>query len=139
MISGKQLHGLKVKDSKNQDLGIVVDLLAERTSGEIKGFIIDQPGIITRRAFVPYQQVRRCDLSGLYVEDKSSLCNMKKYSKDNLPNDKDAVLRMHEVASARGAVKDVFLEKEKIVAAEVSGGVFMDMREGRQTIPWEEL
>ncbi len=134
MISAKQLHGLKVKDKNHNELGIVMDFLAEKSSGKIQGFIIDLPGLIAKKAFLTQDKVVRLDLSGLYIEDKNSFSRSKKIKQKN-----SSVLRMHQVNSERGAVKDLFLEKGQIMAAEVSGGVFMDMREGRQTIPWEEL
>lgn len=49
MISGKQLHGLKVLDKNGIVLGVVQDLLADKQSGIIKGFIINLPGL-----FPPY-------------------------------------------------------------------------------------
>jgi uncharacterized protein YrrD len=134
MISGKQLHGLKVKDKNHHELGIVVDLLVEKTSGTIEGFIVDLPGIIAKRAFVAKENVERLDLTGLYVSSKVSFSSIKK-TKHN----RDAFLRMNEVQSGKGIVKDLFLEKEQIVAAEVSMGILSDMREGRNTIPWEQL
>lgn len=47
MISGKQLHGLKVLDKNGIVLGVVQDLLADKQSGIIKGFIINLPGFIS--------------------------------------------------------------------------------------------
>lgn len=51
MISGKQLHGLKVLDKNGIVLGVVQDLLADKQSGIIKGFIINLPGFISTLAF----------------------------------------------------------------------------------------
>lgn len=55
MISGKQLHGLKVLDKNGIVLGVVQDLLADKQSGIIKGFIINLPGFISTLAFLSGQ------------------------------------------------------------------------------------
>ena len=52
MISGKQLHGLRVYDKNGTQVGIVQDMTADRSSGAVRGFIISSTGILSKTAFI---------------------------------------------------------------------------------------
>ena len=96
MISGKQLHGLKVLDKNGIVLGVVQDLLADKQSGIIKGFIINLPGFISTLAFLSGQDVLSMDLSGMIVADKSCLKRMSKAKQQDRSS-----LRMGEIETAK--------------------------------------
>ena len=134
MISGKQLHGLKVLDKNGIVLGVVQDLLADKQSGIIKGFIINLPGFIFTVAFLSGQDVLSMDLSGMIVADKSCLKRMSKAKQQDRSS-----LRMGEIETAKGYITDILLEPDRISAVEISQGVLNDIRVGRQTIPWDEV
>ena len=134
MISGKQLHGLKLLDKNGIVLGVVQDLLADKQSGIIKGFIINLPGFISTVAFLSGQDVLSMDLSGMIVADKSCLKRMSKAKQQDRSS-----LRMGEIETAKGYITDILLEPDRISAVEISQGVLNDIRVGRQTIPWDEV
>ena len=133
MISGKQLHGLKVLDQNGIVLGVVQDLLADRQTGMIKGFIINLPGFISSLAFLPGEDVQSMDLSGMIVADKSCLQRMPKAKSAQRSS-----MRMGEIETSKGYITDILLEADRISAVEISQGVLNDIRMGRQTIPWDE-
>ena len=134
MISGKQLHGLSVKDQNDRKLGVVQDLIANRQSGVIEGFIINIPGFISTTAFLPANKVKKMDLSGMTVENKNCLCRLPKTKFNNT-----STLHMGEITTQKGVVTDILLEANKISAVEISQGLLNDIRDGRQTIQWEEM
>lgn len=134
MISGKQLHGLKVVDKNGVVLGVVHDLLADRQSGVIKGFIVNLPGFISTSAFLPGKEVVSMDLTGMTIADKGCFQRMPK-AKEQQPS----LMRMGQIATSKGYITDILLEPDRISAVELSQGVLSDIRKGRETIPWDEV
>lgn len=134
MIRGKQLHGLRVIDKNGQELGVVQEVLANESEGRILGFIIAVPGFIVSSAFLPIEQAVHIDLAGLVISNKESLKSMRKMKKMGI-----SALRINELTSQKGYVTDVLVENDKIEAVELSQGLVNDIREGRQTIPWDKL
>ena len=134
MISGKQLHGLKVVDKNGVVLGVVHDLLADRQSGIIKGFIVNLPGFISTLAFLPGKEVISMDLTGMIIADKDCFQRMPKAKEKQR-----SLMRMGEIDTSKGYITDIFLESDRISAVELSQGVLNDIRKGRETIPWDEV
>ena len=134
MISGKQLHGLKVVDKNGVVLGVVHDLLADRQSGIIKGFIVNLPGFISTLAFLPGKDVISMDLTGMIIADKDCFQRMPKAKEKQR-----SLMRMGEIDTSKGYITDIFLEPDRISAVELSQGVLNDIRKGRKTIPWDEM
>ena len=134
MISGKQLHGLKVVDKNGVVLGVVHDLLADRQSGIIKGFIVNLPGFISTLAFLPGKEVISMDLTGMIIADKDCFQRMPKAKEKQR-----SLMRMGEIDTSKGYITDIFLESDRISAVELSQGVLNDIRKGRETIPWDEM
>ena len=134
MISGKQLHGLKVVDKNGVVLGVVHDLLADRQSGIIKGFIVNLPGFISTLAFLPGKEVISMDLTGMIIADKDCFQRMPKAKEKQR-----SLMRMGEIDTSKGYITDIFLEPDRISAVELSQGVLNDIRKGRETIPWDEV
>lgn len=134
MISGKQLHGLKVVDKNGVVLGVVHDLLADRQSGIIKGFIVNLPGFISTLAFLPGKEVISMDLTGMIIADKDCFQRMPKATEKQR-----SLMRMGEIDTSKGYITDIFLEPDRISAVELSQGVLNDIRKGRETIPWDEM
>ncbi|MBS1348150.1 MAG: hypothetical protein HP052_01565 [Firmicutes bacterium] len=134
MISGKQLHGLKVVDKNGVVLGVVHDLLADRQSGIIKGFIVNLPGFISTLAFLPGKDVISMDLTGMIIADKDCFQRMPKAKEKQR-----SLMRMGEIDTSKGYITDIFLEPDRISAVELSQGVLNDIRKGRETIPWDEM
>ena len=134
MISGKQLHGLKVVDKNGVVLGVVHDLLADRQSGIIKGFIVNLPGFISTLAFLPGKEVISMDLTGMIIADKDCFQRMPKAKEKQR-----SLMRMGEIDTSKGYITDIFLEPDRISAVELSQGVLNDIRKGRETIPWDEM
>jgi len=133
MISGKQLHGLRVIDQNRNELGVVDDLLADRDSGKILGFIITLPGILANSAYIPATDVLSLDLTGLVIPDKSSIHRIKKNRKEG-----NTALRMGRFTSSKGYITDIIVQKDHIDAVEITQGLLNDIREGRKIIPWNE-
>ena len=134
MISGKQLHGLKVVDKNGVVLGVVHDLLADRQSGIIKGFIVNLPGFISTLAFLPGKDVISMDLTGMIIADKDCFQRMPKAKEKQR-----SLMRMGEIDTSKGYITDIFLEPDRISAVELSQGVLNDISKGRKTIPWDEM
>jgi uncharacterized protein YrrD len=134
MINGKQLHGLRVMDQNGVQLGVVNDLIADKKSGNIWGFIITLPKFISGSAYLPSSEVIQLNLNGVIISGKDSLRRCKK-----MKNNGTGTLRIGGFISAKGYVTDLLLEKNQIKAVEISQGVLHDIAKGRQTIPWDEL
>ncbi len=133
MISGKQLHGLRVLDVNGREIGSVQDMVADRNSGAMRGFIITCLGLISHTAFVPAESVLRLDLSGMVISGKDALRRLPRNQRDLHD------LHLGELTSAKGHVTDILLDSSRITAAELSQGFVADIRSGRQIFPWEEL
>lgn len=134
MISGKQLHGLRVVDQSGAVLGVVDSLHADQESGKILGYMITVPGVISASSYVPAGEVINLDLIGMVIPGKSSLHRLRKNKKNPLQ-----ALKIDQLSSKRGYVTDVILDKDQINAVEISQGILHDIQSGRQTIPWDEL
>ncbi len=131
MISGKQLHGLRVIDENGGEVGRAEDIVADPDSGVIRGFIVIGRGLIPRRIFVPARLVVSLSLRGMVVRDSASLRRGGKR--------RGGELRLGELTSGKGRVTDVFLEKERIAGAELSLGLVRDISNGRRVFPWDQL
>jgi uncharacterized protein YrrD len=134
MISGKQLHGLRVIDQNGARLGVVDSLHADPSSGKILGFVITVPGVISGTTYLAAEEVISLDLTGLVVPAKSSLRRWRKNKKRPLD-----ILHADRLSSKKGYVTDIMMDKDRINAVEISQGILHDIQEGRQTIPWNEL
>jgi len=132
MISGKQLHGLRVYDKNGTQVGIVQDMTADRSSGAVRGFIISSTGILSKTAFIPSSRVLHLDEYGMVI------CGRGKAKKAALQRE-NGEMHLGELVSSKGHVTDIFLEKDRIWAAELSQGLLADINAGRQIYPWDEL
>ena len=134
MITGKQLHGLQVLAKNGAAMGTVDEIVAKKNNGRVIGFMISKPGLFTSSLFIPVENVIDIGLQGLIVADKSSMQKIKKFRKE-----RESALRMDEMNSDKGHVTDVIVDNDQITAVELSQGLINDIRNGRQTIPWDKL
>ena len=133
MISGKQLHGLKVLTPEGAVGGIIDDLIAEKQTGKIQGFIVNLPGLISATAFLSVRDIRSMDLAGIVIPGKKCL---KRMTKDQPLG--CALIRIGDIETEYGYITDILLDDKRISAVEVSQGIWSDICQGRRTIPWDK-
>lgn len=133
MISGKQLHGLRVFDAEGAALGRIQDIIADGRSGAVRGYIVSADGIISGVYFILAAEVATLDINGLRL--KSGISVRKRRIVKRGPNE----LHLGELTSAKGCVTDILIDQGRIAAVELSQGLLSDIRLGRQIFLWEEL
>jgi uncharacterized protein YrrD len=134
MITGKQLHGLQVLTKDGLAIGTIDQIVAKKNNGRVIGFMISKPGFFSSNLFVPVEKVLDIGLNGLIIANKDILKKIKRTDVN-----RDSAFWMDELKSDMGHITDVIVEDNQIKEVEVSQGLINDIKNGRQTIPWDNL
>ncbi|MDR2712858.1 MAG: PRC-barrel domain-containing protein [Clostridiales bacterium] len=140
MLKGREIRGLAVFVGNSQEeIGRVQDLLVDDKSGRVEGLVIARLGIWQKMAYVRMEYIQFLGKAGIRVPDKKFL--------QPLPKNKLALSQKgwlgRKIFDAQGqdagTVADVLVKNGMISGWEISTGLWGDLRQGRDFLPWPSL
>ena len=137
MLCGRQLHALVIKDHNGMELGRIQEVLADPTNGRIFGFLVDTSSLLTRRCFLPMDQVRQLSLRGVVVDGRAAL----RKAERTLPGEAQLAQRgrtVYRMNGASGVIADILVEQDQVCGWEISQGLLHDLRHKRRFLPREQ-
>ncbi len=127
MLSGRQLKGLVVKSATGMEIGRIMDLVFDKRSGGLCGFIVNDNGLISKNRYLPLESVQDISLQGV-ISDKKKFRTTLSPHLATLSSLKWRGSLIHdELGRDKGSVADVLIQDGNLAGFEVSNGMIGDL------------
>ena len=137
--SDQKIYAFISDGGVQEEIGRVQDLLVDDQSGRVEGLVIARHGIWQKILYVKMEHIQSIGKAGIRIPDKKYL--------QHLPKNKLALSQNgwlgRKIFDAQGhdagTVADVLVKNGMISGWEISTGLWGDLHQGRDFLPWPSL